>query len=40
MATNFASFGKSVISDKDPSDGSYEEAEKRGLLHGIYPPRR
>jgi hypothetical protein len=34
VASDFTSLGRSVIADRDPSDGSDEDAEKRGLVHG------
>ena len=38
MVWDFTAFDRSVIADRDPSDGSDEEAEKRGLVHGgIHP---
>jgi hypothetical protein len=38
-ALDFTALGRSVIADRPPSDGSDEEAEKRGLVHGgIHPP--
>jgi hypothetical protein len=39
LCSRLHALGRSVIADRPPSDGSDEEAEKRGLVHGgIHPP--
>ena len=34
VVSGFTALGRSAIADRNPSDGSDEEAEKRGLVHG------
>jgi hypothetical protein len=34
VASDFTWLGRSVIADRDPRDGSDEEAEMRSLVHG------
>jgi hypothetical protein len=34
VGSDFTAHGRRDIADRDPSDGSDEEAEKRGSVHG------
>ena len=40
MVSDFTAHGRRDIADRDPSDGSYEEAEKRGSVHGDLSSKR
>jgi hypothetical protein len=40
VVSDFTALGRSIIADRDPSDGSDEEPEKRGLVHGGSIPKR